>query len=474
MLLLIRVLTRLSVPVSCIILLASSCKVADLPQLPAAKPLPNTFAGDTDTISMGDLIWEDFFNDPYLLTLIDTALSNNLDLRVANRRIEVAQASYLRSKGALQPSLEGRIAANVGRIANNNDPGGDQSVADRRNGLGQVYFIGLRSSWEVDVWGKLRLRREADYARFLASEKGRHLVITSLVSEVARLYYELLGLDNELETILKNVEFQEVALQMVKIQKIGGRATELAVQQFQAQLLRTQSLGYEKRQRIIEVENQLNLLLGRYPQPIARGTSILEQNLPKVVRAGVPSSLLRRRPDVRQAELRLSAMQADVEAARTEFFPSLVIEPYAGVDIDKLSALINPEAMVVGAFAGLTAPIFNKNRIRANYDRATAETMIAAYEYQQSVLDAYQEVLSNLKRVENYREVYELRKEEAEVLTAAVSTSNDLFAAGYATYLEVITAQARVLEAELSVTNTRQEIFVTVIDLYRSLGGGWR
>ena len=470
----VRVLVRLSFPIVSIILLASSCKVADLPQLPSADPLPLTFDGDADTISMGDLIWEDFFNDPYLLTLIDTALNNNLDLQVASQRIELAQADYLRSKGALLPSLEGRVAANVGRIANNNDPGGDQSVADRRNGLGQVYFVGFRSSWEADLWGKLRRRREADYARFLASEKGRHLVITSLVSEVARLYYELLGLDNELETILKNVEFQEVALQMVKIQKIGGRATELAVQQFQAQLLRTQSLGYEKRQRIIEVENQLNLLLGRYPQPIARGTSILEQNLPKVVRAGVPSSLLRRRPDVRQAALRLSAMQANVEAARTEFFPSLVIEPYAGVDIDKLSALINPEAMVVGAFAGLTAPIFNKNRIRANYDRATAETMIAAYEYQQSVLDAYQEVLSNLKRVENYREVYELRKEEAEVLTAAVSTSNDLFAAGYATYLEVITAQARVLEAELSVTNTRQEIFVTVIDLYRSLGGGWR
>ena len=470
----VHVLVRLSFPIVSIILLASSCKVADLPQLPSADPLPLTFDGDADTISMGDLIWEDFFNDPYLLTLIDTALNNNLDLQVASQRIELAQADYLRSKGALLPSLEGRVAANVGRIANNNDPGGDQSVADRRNGLGQVYFVGFRSSWEADLWGKLRRRREADYARFLASEKGRHLVITSLVSEVARLYYELLGLDNELETILKNVEFQEVALQMVKIQKIGGRATELAVQQFQAQLLRTQSLGYEKRQRIIEVENQLNLLLGRFPQPIARGTSILEQNLPKVVRAGVPSSLLRRRPDVRQAEFRLAAMQADVEAARAEFFPSLVLEPYAGVDVDRLSALINPEAMVIGAFAGLTAPIFNKNRIRANYDRATAETMIAAYEYQQSVLDAYQEVLSNLKRVENYREVYKLRKEEAEVLTAAVSTSNDLFAAGYATYLEVITAQARVLEAELSVTNTRQEIFVTVIDLYRSLGGGWR
>ena len=471
---LIRVLARLSFLFVCVWLLASGCKVADLPQLPSARPMPTTFAGDIDSLSMGDLIWEDFFNDPYLLSLIDTALNNNLDLRVASQRIELAQANYLRSKGALQPSLEGRVAANVGRIANNNDPGGDQSVADRRNGLGQVYFIGFRSSWEVDLWRKLRLRREADYARFLASEKGRHLVITSLVSEVARLYYELLGLDNELETILKNIEYQEVALEMIEIQKIGGRATELAVQQFKAQLLRTQSLGYERQQDIVEAENQLNLLLGRYPQPIKRGTSILDQNLPKVVRAGVPASLLLRRPDVMQAELELSAMQADVKAARAEFFPSLVIDPYAGVDISELSALINPEAIVLGAFAGLTAPIFNKNRIRANYNRAASETMIAAYDYQQSVLNAYQEVLSNLKRVENYRKVYELRKAEAEVLTAAVSTSNDLFAAGYATYLEVITAQARVLEAELSVTNTRQEIFVTVIDLYRSLGGGWK
>ena len=442
--------------------------------MPTARTLPETFDGSTDSLSMGDLIWEDFFNDPYLLALIDTALSNNLDLLITTQRIEVAQANYLRSKGALLPSLDGLVSVNVGRVAQNNDPTGDRGPATRRSGLGQNYFIGFQSSWEADVWGKLRRRREADYARFLASEKGRHLVITGLVSEVARLYYELLGLDNELQTVLKNEEFQKVALEVIKIQKIGGRATELAVQQFQAQLLRTQSLGFERRQRIVEVENQLNLLLGRYPQPIARGASILEQSLPKVVRAGVPASLLRRRPDVMQAELNLAAMQADVEAARAEFFPSFTLDPYVGLDAPELSVLLEPESIVIGAFAGLVAPIFNKNEIRANYDRATAETIIAAYEYQQQVLSSYEEVLSNLKRVENYRKVYALRQEEAEVLTAAVSTANDLFAAGYANYLEVITAQARVLEAELSVTNTRQEVFLTVIDLYRSLGGGWK
>ena len=468
-----RSLIRLLLYIACLVGVLSGCKIADLPQLPTTLPVPTTFTGSADTLSMGDLIWEDFFNDRYLLKLIDTALSNNLDVLTAAQRIRMAQANFQMSKGALQPSLNGRVATNVGKGVGNNLIDNPTQGTPGSNLL-QNYFIGVQSTWEADLWGKLRLRREADYARFLASEKGRHLVITNLVAEVAQRYYELLGLDNELETIQKNVEFQEVALEMVRIQKIGGRATELAVQQFHAQLLRTQSLSYEKQQRIIEVENQLNQLLGRYPQPIARGTSILKQHLPDVVRAGVPSSMLLRRPDIQQAELELVAARADVEAARAAFLPSLVISPYAGVNVADLSVLMKPEALALGALAGLTAPIFSKNRIKANYDRASAETMAAFYTYQQRILMGHQEVVSDLKRIENYRKVYELRQQEAEVLTAAVSTSNDLFAAGYATYLEVITAQARVLEAELSVTNTRKEIFVSVIDLYRALGGGWR
>ena len=453
--------------------LFSRCKVADVPQLPASPPVLATFVGEADTLSMGDLIWENFFNDPFLLTLIDSALQNNLDLRAAAQRIKVAQADYRLRRGALLPAVRGNVAANLGTVVNPNlvnDPNVDQSA----NNIAQNYFVGFQSSWEADLWGRLRLRREAAYLRFLASEKGQHLLITNLVADVARLYYELLGLDNELSTIEQNVEFQKIALELVRIQKIAGRATELAVQQFQAQLLRTKSLGYEKRQRIIEVENELNALLGRYPQPIARGTSILEQSLPDVVRTGVPSSLLLRRPDIREAELALAAAQADVAAARKAFFPSLVLSPFVGMNAPELSMLVEPEAFAVGLLAGLTAPIFQQNQLRAGFDRATAETLEAYYSYRQVVITGHQEVVTNLRRAENYRAAYELRQEEAEVLKAAVETSNALFTAGYANYLEIITAQARVLEAELSVVDTRKEIFVSLINLYRALGGGWK
>jgi NodT family efflux transporter outer membrane factor (OMF) lipoprotein len=462
-----------SLYILCFVGLVSSCKIAEPPQMPRTTQLPSTFTGSTDTISMGDLIWEDFFNDPQLVQLIEVALNNNLDLLTAVQRIEVAKANFQIRKGALQPTLDVRFRARTGNVKENlldNTINGDNVANQTQN-----YFLGLQSSWEIDVWGKLRSKKEAAYARYLATEKGKHLITTSLVAEVARMYYELLGLDNELQTLEKNIEFQEIALEMIQIQKVGGRATELAVQQFKAQLLRTKSLRFEKQQRIIEVENELNLLLGRYPQPIERGESILKQRLPEVVRAGIPSDMLLRRPDIQQAELRLAAAEADVEAARAEFLPSFEITPYAGFNTASLPSLMNmPEALTLGMIGGITAPLLNQNRIRAGYDQSVARNLEEFYTYQQKVLTGYQEVVSCLNRVDNFTKVFELREQEVEVLTNSISTSNDLFAAGYATYLEVITAQGRALEAELSMTNTRKEIFVSLIDLYRALGGGWK
>jgi NodT family efflux transporter outer membrane factor (OMF) lipoprotein len=452
----------------------SSCRIAEPPQLPPAAKLPASFLGSTDTLSMGDLQWQYFFNDQFLIDLIDIAIQNILDLLSTAQRIEMARANYEIGRGALLPTVDIRFRGRTGDLST---PLLEDNINGVRNIENQTqdYFLGFQSLWEADLWGKLRNRRKAAYLRFLASEQGRHLVTTSLVAEVGRLYYELLGLDNELETIQKNIEFQEVALELIKIQKIGGRATELSVQQFQAQLLRTQSLGFEKRQRIIEVENQLNLLLGRYPQPITRGESILKQHLPEVIKAGVPLDMLLRRPDVQQAELELHAAKADVEAARAEFLPSFTITPYAGVHAGRVTSIFNtPESLIFGFITGITAPIFLNNRIKSEYNRSIARNMEAYYAYQSSILTGYQEVLTNLNRIENYREVYNLREKETEVLLDAVSTSNDLFSAGYATYLEVITAQGSVLEAELSMTNTRKEIFLSIIDLYRALGGGWK
>lgn len=457
-----------------LIALISSCKVAERPQLPPLAEMPASFSGGTDTTNLGDASWRTFFGDTVLTALIDTALRNNPDQLIALQRIEMARANYEIAQGAMLPSLDARFRARSGNIYNNLLNG---SINGDRNTVTQTqnHFLGLQSTWEIDLWGKLKNRRKAAYARFLATEKGKHLLTTTLVAEVARLYYELLGLDNELETIQENVELQQNALEIIKIQKIGGRATELAVQQFHAQLLRTQSLGYEKRQQIIEAENQLNLLLGRYSQPIARGESILLQHLPEVVTAGVPPDLLLQRPDIQQAELELIAAKADVEAVRAAFLPSFTITPYAGFNTRNLAYMFNtPESLVFGFLGGLTAPIFQNKVIRSDYNRTAALNQEAFLSYQKSILTGYQEVVTNLKRVENYEQAYALREQEAEVLSNAVSTSNDLFITGYASYLEVITAQGSVLQAELSKANTRKEIFLAIIDLYRALGGGWQ
>lgn len=451
----------------------SSCKVAAPPELPALADMPASFDERTDSTSLGDISWKEFFNDPHLVQLIDQALENNQDLLMAVQRIEVARANYVAASGRMLPSLDARFRARSGNIYNNHLNGtiyGDRNTVTQT----QNHFLGLQSTWEVDLWGRLKNQKKAAYLRFMASEHGQHLLTTTLVAEVARLYYDLLALDNELETIERNIELQENALEIIRIQKIGGRATELAVQQFHAQLLRTQSRGFEKRQQIVETENQLNLLLGRFPQPIARGESILKQHLPEVVEAGVPSDLLRRRPDIRQAELQLVAAKADVASARAAFLPAFTITPYAGFHTRHLPSLFNtPQSLVFGFLGGLTAPIFQQRQIRTDFDRTAALNQEAFHAYQKSILTGYQEVATNLQKLENYRQAYTLREQEAEVLTNAVSTSNDLFMAGYASYLEVITAQGNVLEAELGKANARKELFMAVIDLYRSLGGGW-
>jgi NodT family efflux transporter outer membrane factor (OMF) lipoprotein len=336
------------------------------------------------------------------------------------------------------------------------------------------YFLGLRSSWEVDLWGKLRQSKKAAFARFMASEKGRQLVTTALVADVANLYYQLLSLDNELAILDKNITLQERALELVKIQKQGGRATELAVKQFAAQLLNTQALKAEKTQEITQTENQLNRLLGRHPQPIVRGASLLEQELPQQVQAGVPTDLLRRRPDIQQAELELMATKADVASARAAFLPALTLNPYVGYSAFNASLLFKPASLAFGILGGLSTPLLNRSNLRADFKRADAGKVQAFAAYQSAVLTGVQEVMTNLHGIENFRQAAELKQEEVEVLQEAVGAANDLFASGYATYLEIITAQRSVLEAELHLANTRKNILQSTVGLYRALGGGWQ
>ncbi|OON68942.1 efflux transporter outer membrane subunit [Hymenobacter sp. CRA2] len=465
--------------------LLGGCKVTEPepPRVSASVPAAFGPAAAADSTSIADKPWREFFNDRQLVGLIDTALQNNLDLQIAVQRVEQARAVLIGARGALLPSVNGVAAAGVDRWGDytlngvgNYDTNLSPNI-DRQQRIPTPvtpdFFLGLRSSWEIDVWGKLRQRRRAAATRLLATDQGRRVVVTSLVAQVASLYYELLALDGELDVLARNADYQQRALEIIQVQKRAGRATELAVQQFAAQLLRTQGLEQQVRQRIVERENQLNQLLGRYPQRVARGAAIRQQALPDTVAAGVPARALLRRPDVRQAELELAATHADVSAARAAFLPSLTITPYVGLNAYSGSLLFRPESIAFGVLGGLAAPVVNRAPLKADYQRATAADREAFFGYQKALQTGFREVHTNLRGLAHYRRAYALKQQEAASLTRAVEAARDLYVANRANYLEVITAQRSVLDAELEATQLRRDQFLLLIDLYRALGGGW-
>ncbi len=473
---------------SSVLLGVSACRVTHTPAAIPSLSLPNTYAGslseaNSDSASIANDPYRRLFTDANLVSLIDTALTNNPDIRIAVQRIEATRAQYGISSGALLPRVDAVASAGVdrfGRYTLNGVGNYDTNFSEYVTGSSLIpnptpdYFVGLRSSWEIDIWGKLKNRRRAAYNRVLASEEGRNYIVTALVSDVARLYFTLLSLDAELEIIEDNIELQEQALKLVEVQKAAGRVTELAVQQFRAQLLNTKGLDGGVRQQIQEAENQINVLLGRYPQPIVRGMSIREQQLPSTVVAGIPSQLISRRPDIRQAERELVASNIDVAVARAEFLPSLNLTPYLGLNAFRLGVLANPQSIAAGIVGGLSAPIFNRRLLKGNLRIEEAETKEAFLTYQKTILTGVSEVVNSLKGLENYRNVANFKTEEVSVLRQAARTSDNLFATGYATYLEVITSQRSVLESELSLINTKRAQFLSLVDLYRALGGGWR
>ncbi len=477
--------------------LLSGCRVPARVATPAARPLPAAYAptttapdsltvaatAPTDSSTAADWLVRRFFAaDSVLVALLDTALRQNPDLAQAAARVAQARAELVGRRGALLPTVSavtsagldryGRYTqAGVGNFDTNFSPNIDRNQAVP-NPVPD-YFAGLRATWEVDLWGKLRARRHGAYLRLLATERGRQLVQTDLIAEVARTYYEMLALDQELEIFRRNATLQARSVEISVVLKRGGRSTELAVQQFVAQQRRTESLEAAAQQRLTETENRLNRLLGRFPQAVSRGRPLLRQTLPANIHAGVPAALLRRRPDVRQAEADLLANRADVTAARAAFRPSLILTPYAGLNAFRASVFFNPESLALGILGSLTAPALNRAALRADYGAATAREVEAWYAFRETTLRGVEEVVTHLRGLDRYGRAADLRAQEVAALNRAVSVSDDLFRAGYASYLEVITAQRTVLDSELELVNARRAQFDALIGLYRALGGGW-
>ncbi|MCC6187376.1 MAG: TolC family protein, partial [Chitinophagaceae bacterium] len=322
---------------------------------------------------------------------------------------------------------------------------------------------------------KLRKMKEAARARYLASEQGMKLVQSMLTAQTTMLYYELVALDNESKIVAENIALQERAVAIVEAQKAGGRATELAVQQFKAQLYNTQSSAYNIVQKRTEVINKLNTLAGRYEGDIVRADKLnILEHFDQSVQVGLPIQILENRPDVLAAQSELKAAKADVGAARAAFFPSLNIAGYAAFNAFNGNLLFSAGSLGYQLFGGVMAPIFQKRQIRTQYNMANASQEQAFFQYQKTVLNAYQEVSNSISAIENTQKSFLLKEKETKALAQGVEISNDLYVTGYASYLEIVAAQKSKLEAELELVILEQNKIFRLVDLYQALGGGWQ
>ena len=313
-----------------------SCKTPAIAPTKASAAIPESYATSKDTNNTAATPWKNFYKDKNLNDLIDIALKNNQELLITLQEIEIAKNDIRVRKGALLPTVGVRAGTGVEKVGRYTSQGAGDANTEIMPGKEfpdplQDYTIAAYAHWEVDIWKKLRNSKKAAVSRYLSTIEGKNFVVTNLVAEVADSYYELVSLDNQLEIVRQNINLQKNALEIVKVQKEAARATELAVQKFQAEVLSSQSREFEILQRIKETENTINFLLGRYPQEIPRDKTTFLSLAPFVVSSGIPSQLLANRPDIKQAELELVAAKLDVKVARAEFYPSLDISASYGL-----------------------------------------------------------------------------------------------------------------------------------------------
>lgn len=439
----------------------------------AHSEVPKAFAGGSQEESSARTEWKDFFEDTQLAALVDTALMNNQELNVVSLEVGIAQNEVMAAQGEYLPRLDFRVGAGLEKVGEHTSQGVSDEAHEVPEHL-QNYTFGFFASWEVDVWKKLRNASQAATLRYLGSVEGRNFMVTRLVAEIATSYYELLALDNQLRVLEENIAIQEDARKIMQLQKEAARVTELAVQRFEAEVLKNQSRRYDIQQEIIETENRINFLVGRFPQRVERGTDELLAREPKAVRTGLPSQLLENRPDVRRASLELEAAKLDVEVAKARFYPSLEIHGGLGYQSFELTKLVaTPQSILYDIAAHIVAPIFNRNALTAAYYSANAQQMQAVYEYEKTILSAYTEAANQVSMIENLKNSYDLRSREVAKLEQAVSTSSGLFQSARADYMEVLLTRRDALESKMELIETKKRQMTAVVNLYQALGGGW-
>jgi len=456
-------------------LTVAACKVSKDVAVPQAA-IPGSFrdAAATDSGSIADIRWNNFFTDPALLQLIDSALQYNLDMQIALKNIDAARLLYKQSKWNFAPDIRALVSAGSNRPSDNS-----------LNGISASSFLGtthiedfnasMSLGWEADIWGKIRSQKKKALAEYLQTIEARNAIQTSIVAGVAQGYYTLLMLDAQLNVASKNLALNDSTLQIIQLQYDAGQVSILAVQQAQAQRLAAAQLVPGLQRDITIQENALSILCGEAPHAIQRTAGLDRITMPQEPAVGIPAVMVAHRPDVRNQELALRAANARVGIAKASMYPTLNITAAGGLNSFKASNWFNIPASLFGTAAGsLVQPLLQKRLLATQYKVALIDREKVVLQFRQSVLYAVGEVSDALVKVQQLQAQQLIAAQRVQTLRDAIGHAQLLFSNGMANYLEVITAQGNLLQSELELATVKRAQLSAFVDLYRSLGGGWQ
>ncbi|WP_339922474.1 efflux transporter outer membrane subunit [uncultured Cyclobacterium sp.] len=464
----------------------TACKVQKT-SLEDVKAPPTTYQDvqvGEDSMNLAMTHWQAFFDDEHLNALIERGLANNQDVAKTLANIRISRAALKRAKLGQLPELNLTAGSSVRKFGDytmdgvgNDDTNRSSTVPDDKK-IPTPYtdfMVGAEFNWELDVWGKLNMRKKQALSEFMASVEMGNLSRTWLIAEIAKNYYNIIGLDEEIETLLSSISFQEQAFELGKSLKNAGKESQLSIDQFEALMLNSKGILVKKRRELKQAELNLSYLLGTYPENIQR-QSLSEVNvLPPALELGLPSTLLTMRPDIRAAEQTLQANNLEVGIARTAFFPTFNLSGMAGFNAFEFSKLfLNPASMVYQLGGGLVAPVFNRSSIKATFESAKAKQKVALYDYEQTVLGGYLEVLGLVNEYQTLKEELNLKTDEVLLQRRSVDNANTMFKIGYADYLDMINSQSNSLVSEIEYIELKIQQLQSIVTLYRALGGGWQ
>ena len=455
----------LPVAVAALALCIAGCMTPEFKR--PAVDLPTAWRIDSTTNeSLAERPWGELFRTAELQALINTALTENSDLRIAAARVELVRAQYGLQRSNLFPT----VAADAG-YDRTRQPSVASAVENRSS---EIHSFGLAiPSWEIDIWGRVRSLNEAAYRNFIASEENRRALQTSLIAQVALTYLDLMSLDAQLETARQTAKTRTDSLRLVKLRFTNGVVSAVDLHQAESLLAGAEATIFDLERRLAQTENALSVLTGRNPGPVIRQSRLSDFKLLPQLPAGLPSQLIERRPDVRAAENTLAASEANVDAARKAYLPTISLTAFLGFISPEGSTRFDSNRRASSVNPAVTLPIFTAGRLESNVDAARAQQSIALEQYRQSIQVALREVEDALVGYQRLREQRDSQQRVADAERKRLRLTQSRYRGGVSSYFEVLDAERQSFSADLSLLQTTRDVYASVVQLYRALGGGW-